>query len=41
MRMAKRMETYERCNDECYFYDGGFCEYYNDDCKNHPTCNGE
>ncbi len=26
---------------ECYFYDGGYCEYYNDECENHLKCNGE
>ena len=25
---------------DCYFYYNGYCEFHNDDCEKHPTCNG-
>ncbi len=25
---------------ECYFYDGGYCEFYDNDCKEQPQCKG-
>ena len=25
---------------ECSFLQGKFCNFYNDECDNHPTCSG-